>query len=343
MRIFEYRKQCIGEIFACLSKRLTDYQYNDAVLDTDILISFVLKKTRAWILTHRDEELTCDELQSIDKLITKRKNAVPIAYITGRKEFYGLDFAVDERVLIPKSDTEILVEEALTFCSEAIQHSDQESFSILDLCSGSGCIGIALVKNLYTRCFTAQVHTTRSSNDKSELTLHPARIALTLQDISPDTLALARENAQRILHREIETGHVTLRLLCKDLRDGTDGSYECVVSNPPYVPSSVTSELLKDGRREPRIALDGGADGLALFPKLADTIFDALRNSAAFFVEAGEYNIDNAKKIFGTRGFLQLKTFFDLHELPRVFSGIKPERSDHDRKCNDTKRHNAKR
>lgn len=317
MKLFEYRKKCIKVLFTTLSKKVNNYIYNSAVLDTDILLSFILQKNRAWILANGDVDLKVNEIEKIDKLIARRITGLPIAYITQSKEFYALDFFVDQRVLIPKSDTEVLVEKALKFCINFMETSNKNDFYILDLCAGSGCIGIAIVKNLCDKFFSI-----KTSKQKIK-TISTKKIFINFQDISDDALNVTRINVNKLLQSEIDAKIVEVDFHCNDLRTGINGNYDCIVSNPPYVPSEITTQLLSDRRNEPRIALDGGSDGLALFKKLAEVIYSGLNTGGTFFVEAGEYNLEKATVFFNDVGFEKIDMYLDLSNSPRAFSGIK--------------------
>lgn len=303
MQLKDYRRAVAARLLQALSKKINDYQYNSALLDADILLEYVTHEKRSFILAHGEKILSDDEIAAIEKVIEIREAGKPIAYITHQKEFFAFDFFVDERVLIPKSDTEPLVEQAALFCGNAVVKSSTK-FNILDACCGSGCIGIALVKTI------------------ADMKLQTApRIRLTLLDISPDALEVSRINASAILQREIAGGFVTVDFLKADLADGFDGKFDCIVSNPPYVPTKIAVALLEDGRSEPMLALDGGDDGLQLFPKLATGIKNALAENGAFFVECGEYNIDAAYDIFFEAGLHELKIHKDLNNQKRIISG----------------------
>lgn len=304
MQIDIYRKNTAKIIFSFLSQKILNYSQNDALLDIDILLSFVLQKNRSWILSYGKKNLTTEEIATLENLVKIRIKGKPIAYIVKTKEFYGLDFFVDERVLIPKPDTETLVEACLDFYNEKILQN-LNYFGILDLCSGSGCIGISIVKELCN-------HFLKKSKLK--------KISITFQDISKETLEVAEINAFKLLKNEIDNNLVDVNFICKDLKFGTNKMYDCIVSNPPYVPSKVTTELLMDGRSEPHIALDGGDDGLNLFPSLAIFIKNGLSLNGTFFVEAGQ-NIFEAIRIFQKSGFNEIQTHLDLSGTTRVFSG----------------------
>lgn len=311
MTLSDYRKKMAKELFTALSEKLSSYSYNDAVLDADVLLGFELKKNRAWILSKGETNLNEKEISRLEKLTAERKTGKPIAYLICKKEFFALPFYVDERVLIPKSDTEALVEAAFKFCNSTLKSFSRfETFTILDLCCGSGCIGISIIKNLFERYL---------KNTKLQ---NLPKVHLTLVDISADALTVSRINTEQLLKHEIQTGVLKLSFLETDLRKfkSNVSTYNCIVANPPYVPLVMVKELLKDGRSEPTLALNGGTDGLALFPSLADLISKKLKPDGAFFVEAGEYNIEKAVAIFEKAGFNNIIIHKDLNGDKRFFS-----------------------
>ncbi len=320
-----------------------DYNENSAFLDADILLSHILKKNRAWILSHFDEDFSA-HTENFLKLVEERKNGLPIAYITGVKEFYGRNFFVNPSVLIPKPDTEILVQEALyevkirlfsilafneidKISSDSSSDTDSdcllnfinEETSILDICTGSGCIGISLL---------AELSSVLRSTDNLESFL--PRINLVLADISSEALSICKKNAHSLLTSDILNNVFIkeLDLRCDDFALNDDVSctektkkitkYDIITANPPYVPTKMTDSLLADGRSEPRLALDGGVDGLELIPALAGKIKQALSENGSAFVEVGEYHAEKATEIFKNAGFSNVDIIKDLNGMPRV-------------------------
>lgn len=169
----------IQEIRAKAAEQLRDSalrnfpkQLRTACLDADLIISHILQKDRTWLLFHRDEIVQEENAEEIFSCIDKRKTGLPVAYIVGHKEFFGIDFLVTPDVLIPKPDTELLVENAI---SEA---KSRDAPKICDMCSGSGCVGISVMKNV-------------------------PQASMTFADISEKALEITRENAGRILGAEI--------------------------------------------------------------------------------------------------------------------------------------------
>lgn len=280
-------------------------------LDVEVLMQWILKKDRSYILFHRDEKLSEEQESQLKKSISLRKTGLPIAYITGHKEFYGIDFMVSPDVLIPKPDTEILVENSIEIV-RCLQDKSDHTLNILDMCTGSGCVAISIIKTL------KDLHSPGESNPK-----------FTLADISNKALDIARENARRILDPETlsKVTFVSTNLF-KNLKDK---SFDLIVSNPPYVPCDQTTELLKDGRNEPRLALDGDIDiegkpsgtkdGLEIIRNLVSQAKSHLTENGMLILETGEYNAMETACLMEKIGFTDVKTYVDLEGDLRNVSG----------------------
>lgn len=280
-------------------------------LDVEVLMQWILKKDKSYILFHRDEELSEEQESQLKKSISLRKTGLPIAYITGHKEFYGIDFMVSPDVLIPKPDTEILVENSIEII-RCLQNKSDHTLNILDMCTGSGCVAISIIKTL------KDLQAAGESNPK-----------FTLADISNKALDIARENARRILDPETlsKLTFVSTNLF-KNLKDK---SFDLIVSNPPYVPCDQTTELLKDGRNEPRLALDGDIDiegnpsgtkdGLEIIRNLVSQAKSHLTENGMLILETGEYNAMETACLMEKIGFRDVKTYVDLEGDLRNVSG----------------------
>lgn len=275
-------------------------------LDVEVLLSHALKYDKTQLLLFAENHIPEDKLDWLNKAIEQRKTGLPVAYITGVKEFYGYDFFVTPDVLIPKPDTEILVEHAVEMIMERIESAGSAGsaparpLTICDMCTGSGCIGLAVMKTLYTV-------------EKLPLEMLPQ---MTLVDISEPALAIAKKNATHLL----PDGELLQKLtfIQSDLFENVTGKFDFILTNPPYIPSKMVDELLKDGRNEPRLALDGDmalrqaqgphasgvlgvpepiegvegplADGTFLIKKLLQESCEHLTNNGTILMETGEYN-----------------------------------------------------
>jgi len=259
-----------------------------ARLDAELLLGEALGLDRIKLIIEAERPLADAELARYRDLIKRRRSGEPIAYILGRREFFALPFRVDRRVLIPRPDTEVLVEIALEGTRERHLYG-----RALDLCTGSGCVAIAFAKARPTWRVTAI-------------------------DLSPDAAALARENSLRastIRNLAILEGDLFAPL-------PADAQFELITANPPYIPSAEIETLETDVRDyEPRLALDGGNDGLAVIRRL---LADAPRYLSAGGLLAMEVGFDQAPavgELFASAGFREVSRARDLAGVERVVSG----------------------
>lgn len=303
-------------------------------LDADCLLAWVLEAERSWLFAHSLEYLTHKDEVSFFEAIEKRLEGLPVAYITQNKEFFGYDFFVTPDVLIPKPDTELLVEHGIDALKKLLGvdfkdldtwdtlDTQKKSIRIADICTGSACIAVSVLKYLH-----------ENSPCKKLL----SAIACDATDISPSALSIARHNADILLPPSVRKN---LHFFEGDLLEPLieQGSYHLIMSNPPYIPSHIVDELLTDGRREPRLALDGDVvqgcatanisenskDGLAIIRRLIPQVWDALVPSGVFLLETGEYNAREATLLMTKIGFSTIITYEDLGGQPRLTCGQKP-------------------
>ncbi|MCI5831148.1 MAG: peptide chain release factor N(5)-glutamine methyltransferase [Treponema sp.] len=287
-------------------------------LDADVLLQHVLQKDKTFILFNRDLELNAEQETWLWNAIEKRCTGLPVAYITGTKEFFGYSFNVTPDVLIPKPDTEVLVENAADWIIDSYG-AHKKIFNICDMCTGSGCVGISLMKFL-------------SETDGTILQEHLP--GFTMCDISSAALAVAKENADNLLSKEQRQKFSFVQTnLFENLGNTKAGIYDIIISNPPYVPAKETTELLQDGRNEPRLALDGDVtidgkpsgtnDGLALIRNLIPQAYRFLIPGGMLILETGEYNAEAAETIMKEKGFKDTRLYYDLEGQLRNVSGIK--------------------
>lgn len=253
--------------------------------DAETLLLHLTGKDRAWLLTHLDNAdfAGCRSI-GYATLIDRRLRGEPIQYITGEVEFYGLPFRVTPDVLIPRPETEHLVEAALEITRSSA------SPRILDIGAGSGAIAIAIA------------HALRSDR-------------VTAIDISEPALAIARENAAR--------NGVAIRFLQGDLLAPVAGEhFELIVSNPPYVPEADKPTLSTEVRGyEPALALFAGADGLNIYRRLIPAAFAALVPGGHLLLEIGFGQSDAVRALLAQTGFSHIRSIPDLQGIPRVLHG----------------------
>lgn len=257
-------------------------------LDAVLLLGLALKADKAKLLSSMSDGVDPRALEDYRRLIERRASGESVAYIVGFKEFYGRRYAVDGRVLVPRPDTELLVEVALTLLPRPDSH---QSLRCHDACTGSGCIGISIAAER-------------------------PDVEVTLSDISPDALDVARANSRSVLGRDLDA-------CTSDLLSGTAGIFDLIVANPPYVTASLADEIAAEGGHEPRGALDGGLLGLDFYPALASQAWDRLRAGGSLAVETGEEQGPQVAAIFQAAGFDSVTVHKDLAGSDRVVSGGK--------------------
>jgi len=234
------------------------------------------------------------KLHSFFENFEKRRRRIPLAQILGRQSFYGLDFFVNEDVLIPRADTECLVDLVLEDYADLAKQAGSSSLNILDLCTGSGCIGISVAKHLPYQ-------------------------ELLLVDLSEKALAVAKKNAEKHLGENVT-------LLQSDLLTGVQRKkFSLLLSNPPYIVSRVIPGLDREvSEYEPKLALDGGEDGLVFYRRIAKEAKAVLLPGARLYLEIGYDQGESVKDIFQKEGYEAVEVFPDLSGNPRVLRGIFP-------------------
>ncbi len=273
--------------------QLSDAGIEEKEWDARLLLEYVCHTDRNDLLVHGDREVPESEKDRYFALIEERKRHVPLQHITGEQEFMGLVFKVDGHVLIPRQDTEILVEEALRHLHDGM--------NLLDMCTGSGCILLSL---LYY------------SNGCSG----------TGVDISKEALVLARENAAQISRLAGGKEEISnCRFLQSDLFEKLEGKYDMIVSNPPYIPTEVISGLMEEVRDyEPMEALDGKEDGLFFYREISVRAYDFLRGGGYLFYEIGHNQANAVEDIMEKAGYREVTVVKDYAGLDRVVYGWKP-------------------
>jgi release factor glutamine methyltransferase len=255
-------------------------------LDAELLLSHALGFDRIRLIVDSNTVLAAGQLQTIRELIQRRRTNEPIAYILGRREFYGLEFRVDPRVLIPRPDTETLLEVALRRTESKSLHG-----RALDLCTGSGCVAIALSRARKTWQFLAT-------------------------DISTAALDAARHNAERL-------GAHNVAWHPSDLFASLEpGQFDLIVSNPPYIPAAEIAALAPDIRDfEPRLALDGGDDGLQIIRAIVDQARRFLVSGGVLAIEVGAGQANTVTALFEAAGYAEIQRQSDYGGHERVVSG----------------------
>lgn len=278
----------IGELLENGSKVLKDNDVDTYILDAQLLLGMVLAKDKIYLITNRDKEVSVKDEKEYLNLIEKRSKKMPIKYILGETEFMGIDLDVEEGVLIPRGDTEVLVEEVLSIINE------EDSLDVCDLCSGSGAIGISLA-------------ILRKNIKVDEIDNYDIPEKVTKSNI----LKHALENRVKFIKSNL------LREVIKQ-----EKKYDIIVSNPPYIKASEIDNLMDDVKvYEPHIALDGGEDGLVFYRKIIKESKLALKDNGLLAFEIGHDQGESVKKLMEEEGFSNIRLVKDLAGLDRVLLG----------------------
>lgn len=291
-------RECYGEAVLLLEAAGVP----EAKLDARLLLEHVCHTDYNTLLVHGDRVVTEEEQAAFDKLLAKRKKRIPLQQLTGEQEFCGLTFQVNEHVLIPRQDTEILVEAALKKMKPGMQ--------LLDMCTGSGCILISLLS---------------MGKDLSGVGV----------DISQEALTVAKENANRLLVAEKQPKFLQGDLFAafgawqseaeehETQQHGTQ-QFDIIVSNPPYIESHVIETLMPEVKTyEPRAALDGSKDGLLFYRRIVKECASHLKENGYLMFEIGHDQAEAVSGLMAAEGFSDIEVIKDYAGLDRVVTGRK--------------------
>ena len=265
---------------------LIDNNIISAKLDSEILMSQAIRKNKKFIILNLRKEIKKKDLDYFDNLIQERAKSKPIAQIIKKKDFWKYEFIVNNNVLIPRPDTEILIEQALKLVK------NKNRLQILDIGIGSGCILMSILKEKKNFIGTGI-------------------------DISNKSLQISKVNGQKLRINN------RLRLFKSNIDNFNTGKYDLIVSNPPYIKKSNLKCLEKDIGFEPKQALDGGLDGLSEIRKVINKSSELIKRSGHFIIEIGFDQKNKVKKILRDKGFYIKKTVKDLSNHDRCIVSIK--------------------
>ena len=287
----------LPQLYKSFTQSFADISDSPAA-DARILICSCLGITQTQLALATDDQVPVEKEAELEELRKARAQGMPVAYLTGERGFYESVFMVTEDTLIPRADTETLVEEALADIVERFQ--DKESIRILDLCCGTGCIGISVAKVL-SECFD--------------------RVFLTLADVSDKAMEVCRQNAGGLIEEE---DNIDVSFAVGDLFDAVkDSDFDAILSNPPYIASSVIPTLEKQVRFEPVLALDGGPDGLDFVRRIAAEAPSRLADGGLLMMEIGYDQGQASVQILKDNGFTETDVIKDLGNNDRVVKGFK--------------------
>lgn len=281
-------KTTYRRLLADTEEQLEQAGVSDAACDAWQLFSacFSVDRSRYFLDRDCEMELLPDQESRFFSLLEKRKKRIPLQYLLGSQEFMGLSFLVSESVLIPRADTETLVEAVLSDCPK----EKRAKLCVIDVCTGSGCIAVSLAH-------------------------FGGFCRVDASDLSKDALAVAEIN--------VKENHVPVRLIRSDLLSGIAGSYDILVSNPPYIADQVIEELEPEVRdHEPRLALSGGEDGLACYRRLINEAPGKLNADGRIYLEIGYDQAEAVAGLLMANGFEEIHVRKDLAGNNRVVSAV---------------------
>ena len=256
----------------------------DYELDAWYLMEYVCKMEKSQYYLKSKEEIEPEKWQEYEVLLKKRAEHIPLQYITGSQEFMGLEFKVNSQVLIPRQDTETLVEEALKVL--------EPGMSVLDMCTGSGCIIVSLMK-------------------------HREGLTGMASDISKQAILVAKENAKQ--------NQVEVEFVSSDLFKNITGNFDMIISNPPYIPTDVIAGLMPEVKNfEPMEALDGKEDGLYFYREIASEAEKFLNSNGYLYFEIGHDQGGRVAAIMEENGYRNVRVVKDLAGNDRVVLGNLP-------------------
>ena len=283
----------IRECLKSAEKELQDNSINDSGYDAFSLLNYVTGISKTDYIFRQSEDIDENDLTRFNELVRRRASHVPLQHITGYQNFFGYDFIVSPDVLIPRQDTEVLVELVLNTAKT------YDSVNILDMCTGSGCIAVSIYL---------------------ELTRQGKKCDITAVDISRPALDIAKRNITKLTPNED-----AIKLIESDMFDNIRNvKYDIIVSNPPYIPRADIDKLDDEVRiYDPITALDGGDDGLMFYQRLIRQGRDYLKDNGYLFMEMGYNQGDDITHIMKESGFTDIIIHKDLSGLDRVIGGIK--------------------
>lgn len=281
-------EKTVGQLLEVAYQELKNVDIDTYALDSQLLLGKVLNKEKLWIITNRSEKVSKYKENEFNRLVEKRKKKMPMQYIIGQCEFMGLDFSVKEGVLIPRGDTEVLVEEVLGRIEE---HGEAD---VCDLCCGSGAIGLSLAH-------------------------YRDNIKVDLIDIAKEPEQVTKTNIRKLQLND-RCGFIKSDLLEEAIKE--EKKYDFLVSNPPYIREEVIDTLMEDVKNyEPHLALSGGEDGLIFYRRIVEDSIKVLKPNGVLAFEIGHDQGKEVSDLMIETKFENVKVIKDLAGLDRVVIG----------------------
>ena len=255
----------VKEALSMAKSKFEQVDIKSGRLDSEILLASVLKKDKEWLIAHDNDELSAKQQLVFNKFVERRLDREPVCYITNKLDFYGIDFYVDNRVLSPRVETELIAE-------EAIKNAPKNS-KLIDLGTGSGAIAVAIAK-------------------------HRPDLEITATEISEEAMEVAKLNAKNILGKDNK-----IKFIMADVWDGVDGTFETIVTNLPYVSEDYKPNMKPEVLKEPAVALFGGkGDGLDLYRKFYSDIKRHINPDSKIYHESDPWQHEGLKALAEAEG-----------------------------------------
>ena len=277
-----------NDLYLDVRQRLRESGVEASTLEARELVCFGTGKSREEL--QRDSRLYAspEREAQVRRLVERRMAGEPVAYLIGEREFYGLPLDISQDVLIPRTDTEVLAEQAIAY----IQTLGE--CRVLDLCAGSGCVGLAIASQ-------------------------SPQARVVLGEIDDSALKICRQNIRR---NSLSARVMPIQMDAREKPARSLGEFQCIVSNPPYIPTGDIAGLEASVRDyEPHMALDGGADGMDFYRSIAEQWKEALTPGGRIYFEVGIGQADAVLRLMRSQGFGDLQIIKDHHKIPRVVLG----------------------
>ncbi|MCL2382930.1 MAG: peptide chain release factor N(5)-glutamine methyltransferase [Oscillospiraceae bacterium] len=257
----------IGENLKKGVEKLRQSEILDPVIKGRVILAFVIGESKEYLVINQDKELSQDEIEKFEEAINRLVKGEPLQHITGKQEFMGMDFVVNKDVLIPRPDTEILVEEVVEILSSMQNGTSIDDLTVLDLCTGSGAIAISIVNSV-------------------------SNIKVLATDVSEEALKVARINE---INNYMDISRI--EFASSDLFEDIFEEFDLIVSNPPYIAKGEIEKLDVEVKREPMLALEAGVDGLDFYRKIISEAYAYLRPNGYLCLEIGYNQRDDVIRV----------------------------------------------
>ena len=307
----------IKEIIAYGANKLKQNNIQDSNIKARVLVQYILQQDKNYLIINSKKEVNEQDKRIYEQYIQELIQGKPLQYITHTQEFMGLDFYVDENVLIPQPDTERLVEEAIKCIEDRMAYIlENNKIKILDMCTGSGAIAISIAKYFQEKYDNInEVNIRKENNETIQSKNQNIKIEVYGIDISEEALKIAEKNART---KGVNVAFLKSNMFEK-IEEYVKEKFDIIVSNPPYIETEVINTLSNEVRQEPHIALDGGQDGLDFYKIIAQHGIKYLKENGSILMEIGYNQKESVTKLFEEeQQYIDIECMKDLSGNDRV-------------------------